>query len=127
MADKAVGLNNNDYQAHWALGWAYLYHRNDENLPEYDKAIAHYEQALKLNRNDLELLAEMANLLVYIDEPEQAVNQLEEAFRLADPQRIKEWWTEYLIYEEAAAAKAVKTLSRSRLGPAEGASGCCLV
>ena len=113
MADKAVGLNNNDYQAHWALGWAYLYHRNDENLPEYDKAIAHYEQALKLNRNDLELLAEMANLLVYIDEPEQAVNQLEEAFRLADPQRIKEWWTEYLgwAYEEARMpSKAVKTL-----------------
>ena len=85
MADKAVGLDTNDYQAHWALGWAYLYHRNDENLPEYDKAIAHYEQARKLNPNDLELLAEMANLLVYIDEPKQAVNQLEEAIRLADP------------------------------------------
>jgi adenylate cyclase len=113
MADKAVGLDSNDYQAHWALGWAYLYHLNDENIPEYDKAIAHYEQALKLNRNDLELLAEMANLLVYIDEPTQAVNQLEEAFRLADPTRIKEWWTEYLgwAYEEARMpSKAVKTL-----------------
>ena len=113
LADKAVGLDSNDYQAHWALGWAYLYHRNDENLPEYDKAIAHYEQALKLNRNDLELLAEMANLLVYIDEPTQAVNQLEEAFRLADPKRIKKWWTEYLgwAYEEARMpSMAVKTL-----------------
>ena len=102
-ADRAVGLNHNDYQAHWALGWAYLYHPDAAGRPEYEKATAHYERALELNRNDLELLAEMANLLVYTGEPTQAVKQLEEASRLADPSRIKSWWPEYLgwAYEEA--------------------------
>ena len=39
MASAAVRLDPNDYQAHWALAWAYLYHR------QHDKALAEYARA----------------------------------------------------------------------------------
>ena len=62
MAETA----ENDYQAQWALGWAYLYNR------QYENALAHYLRARNLNPNDAELLAEMANFLIWIGEPKQA-------------------------------------------------------
>ena len=75
-ASTAVRLDPNDYQAHWALGWAYLYNR------EYEKAEASYKRARELNPNDAEVLAEMSNFLVYVDQPKQAIDQLKEAIRL---------------------------------------------
>ena len=41
MASTAVRLDPNDYQAHWALGWAYLYNR------EYEKADGQLQCALE--------------------------------------------------------------------------------
>ena len=95
MAEKAVRLDPSDYQAHWALGWAYLYNR------QHDKAAANYARARDLNPNDAELLAEMANLLIYIGQPEQAVEQVKEAIRLNPFHET--WYLEYLgwAYEEA--------------------------
>ena len=75
-ASTAVRLDPNDYQAHWALGWAYLYNR------QHEKAIAHYLRARDLNPNDAELLAEMANFLIFIGQPKQAIDQVKEAIRL---------------------------------------------
>jgi adenylate cyclase len=66
MAETAVRLDPNDYQAQWALGWAYLYNR------QYENALAHYLRARNLNPNDAELLAQMANFLIWIGEPKQA-------------------------------------------------------
>ena len=66
MAETVVRLDPNDYQAQWALGWAYLYNR------QYENALAHYLRARNLNPNDAELLAEMANFLIWIGEPKQA-------------------------------------------------------
>ena len=64
--DMAETAWENDYQAQWALGWAYLYNR------QYENALAHYLRARNLNPNDAELLAEMANFLIWIGEPKQA-------------------------------------------------------
>ncbi len=114
MAEKAVRLDSNDYRSHWVLGWAYLYSR------EYDKATASYLRARELNPNDAELLAEMANLLIYIGQPEQAVEQLTEAIRL-NPFH-ENWYVEYLgwAYEEAGMPlEAVKTLEQV-IGPNPG-------
>jgi len=95
MASTAVRLDSNDYQAHWALGWAYLYNW------EHEEATADYLRARDLNPNDAELLAEMANLLIYIGQPKQAIDQLKEAIRL-NPFH-ENWYLEYLgwAYEEA--------------------------
>ena len=75
-ASTAVRLDPNDYQAHWALGWASLYNR------DYEKAMAEYLRARELNPNDAEVLAEMSNFLVYVGQPKQAIAQLKEAIRL---------------------------------------------
>jgi adenylate cyclase len=104
-ASTAVRLDPDDYQAHWALGWAYLYNW------EHDKAMASYLRARQLNPNDAEVLAEMANLLIYVGQPKQAIDQLKEAIRL-NPFHDK-WYTEYLgwAYEEAGMPqKSIETL-----------------
>ena len=88
MAETAVRLDPNDYQAQWALGWARLYNR------QYEEAMTHYSRARELNPNDAELLAEMANFLIWIGEPNQAIDQLKEAIRL-NPFH-ENWYVEYL-------------------------------
>jgi TolB-like protein/class 3 adenylate cyclase/tetratricopeptide (TPR) repeat protein len=95
MAQTAVRLDPNDYQAQWALGWACLYNR------QYEQAMAHYLRARELNPNDAELLAEMANFLIWIGQPKQAVDQVKEAIRL-NPFH-ENWYEQYLgwAYEEA--------------------------
>jgi adenylate cyclase len=97
MASTAVRLDPNDYQAHWALGWAYLYNW------QHEKAMAGYLRARELNPNDAELLAEMGNLLIFVGQPKQAIDQLKEAIRL-NPFHDN-WYLEYLgwAYEEAGA------------------------
>ena len=75
-ASTAVRLDPNDYQAHWVLGWAYLYNR------QHEQAMAHYLRARELNPNDAELLAEMGNFLIFIGQPKQAIDQVKEAIRL---------------------------------------------
>jgi tetratricopeptide (TPR) repeat protein len=100
-----VRLDPSDYQAHWALGWAYLYNR------EYDKAEASYNRARELNPNDAEVLAEMSNFLVYIGQPKRAIDQLKEAIRL-NPFH-EDWYVEYLgwAYEDAGMPQeAIETL-----------------
>src|SRR5215475_1764830 len=94
-AETAVRLDPNDYQAQWALGWACLYNR------QHEQAMAHYLRARELNPNDAELLAEMANFLIWIGEPKQAIDQVKEAIRL-NPFH-ESWYEQYLgwAYEEA--------------------------
>ena len=68
MAEKAVRLDSNGYMGHWVLGWAYLYNR------QHEKALASYKRARELNPNDAEFFAEMANMLIYVGQPNIAVN-----------------------------------------------------
>lgn len=99
MASEAVRLDPNDYQAHWGLAWAYLYHR------QHDKAVAEYARARKLNPNDAELIAEMANFLIFMGEPKQAIEHAKEGIRL-NPFH-ENWYDEYLgwAYAEAGMPK----------------------
>jgi adenylate cyclase len=111
-ATTAVLLDPNDYSAHWVLGWAYIYYKREEgDKPEFEKAMAEYLRARELNPNDAELLAEMSNLLVYVGQTKQAIDQLKEAIRL-NPNH-EPWYVEYLgwAYEEADMPKeAIETL-----------------
>jgi adenylate cyclase len=107
-ANTAVRLDPDDYQAQWALGWAQLYNRQHEN------AMAHYLRARNLNPNDAELLAEMANFLIYIGQPKQAIDQVKEAIRL-NPFH-QNWYVQYLgwAYEEAGMPKeAIEILEQA--------------
>ena len=99
MASTAVKLDPGDYQARWSLGWAYLYHR------QHDKALAEYARARELNPNDAELITEMANLLIFMGEPKQAIEQAKEGIRL-NPFH-ENWYVEYLgwAYAEAGMPK----------------------
>jgi TolB-like protein/class 3 adenylate cyclase/Tfp pilus assembly protein PilF len=107
-ASTAVRLDPKDYEAHWVLGWAYLYNRQFEN------ALAHYSRARKLNPNDAELLAEMGTLLIYIGQPKQAIDQVNEAIQL-NPNHL-DWYVYYLgwAYEEAGMpAEAIKVFEQA--------------
>jgi Tfp pilus assembly protein PilF len=104
-ATTAVRLDPDDYQNHWALGWAQLYSW------EHEKATASYMRARQMNPNDAELLAEMGNFLVYIGKPKQAVDQLRRAIEL-NPKHER-WYIEYLGWAEEHAGmpkQAVETL-----------------
>ena len=67
--------------------------------------MAQYVRARELNPNDAELLAEMGNLLIYMGQPKQAINQVKEAIRL-NPFHDN-WYVEYLgwAYEEVGMPK----------------------
>ena len=111
MAETAVRLDGNDYHNQWALGWACLFSR------QHDKALASYQRARDLNPNDAELLAEMANLLIYTGQAGQAVNQIQEAIRL-NPFHAP-WYLEFLGWAYAEAdmpEKAIETLEKT-IGP----------
>jgi tetratricopeptide (TPR) repeat protein len=102
MASTAVRLDPGDYQARWSLGWAYLYHR------QHDKALAEYARASELNPNDAELITETANMLIFMGEPKQAIEQAKEGIRL-NPFH-ENWYVEYLGW--AAEAGMPKRLGR---------------
>ena len=105
MARRAVSLDPDDYQTHWALGWARLYNR------QHALAEDSYTRARSLNPNDPELLAEMANFLIYVGRPKQAIDQIIESKRL-NPSP-ESWVDQYLgwAYEEAGMPEqAIETL-----------------
>jgi TolB-like protein/class 3 adenylate cyclase/Tfp pilus assembly protein PilF len=110
-ASEAVRLDPNDYQAHWVLGWTRLYRR------EHEKAMASYLRARELNPNDAELLAEMGNLLIYVGQPKQAIEQVKEAIQL-NPFH-EHWYEEYLgwAYEEAGMPQEAITVLEQAIDP----------
>lgn len=75
LARHAVSLDPNDYANHWDLAVVYL------NTRRFDLAREEYVKAVNLNPNDADLLAEMAETLVFAGESELAQRQLQEAMR----------------------------------------------
>jgi adenylate cyclase len=75
LARHAVALDPNDYANHWDLAIVYL------NTRRFDQAREEYERAASLNPNDADLLAEMAETLIFAGESDLALRQLREAMR----------------------------------------------
>jgi adenylate cyclase len=76
LAHQAVVLGPSDYDNQWSLGVAYIYSR------EFDKGMAAFERAIELCPNGPDLLADMADALVYVGRPEEAVANIQRAMRL---------------------------------------------
>jgi len=103
-AQKAVALDNNEAQAHWALGSALLRSGKQPKV-----ALAEYERALALSPNNADLLATYGWDLPLLGRAEEAVELIRKAMRL-NP-KYPDWYGQSLIfalysakhYEEAIA------------------------
>jgi adenylate cyclase len=76
FAERALKLDETDYQAHISIAWALLY-RHD-----YERMKKHVERAIQLNPNDADTLANAAYMLALYGEADLAVAQGEAAIRL---------------------------------------------
>ena len=76
--NKAVELNENDFEVHRMLSAVYLSNH------EYDKAAEHGLKAFQLNPNDPRVLSGTGEVLVRVSQPDQGLDMLEKALAL-DP------------------------------------------
>ena len=96
-AEKAVALEPEDYDTHWALAYVYSARK------EMRAALSAYATALSLNPNDPDMLVEMAETLCCVGQHRQARQQIEHAM-LVNP-RFPDWyrwmlgWTLYHLAE----------------------------
>ena len=74
LAKQALDLSD-DFDGHWNLAIVYW------NQGEFEKSFIEYEVARKLNPNDPDLAADMAEALIYGGEPDKAIAQIKEAMR----------------------------------------------
>lgn len=87
-AQMAVSLDETEYEAHLVLVWWHLHQR------DWALAKKHLEQAIKLNPNAADLLANAAYLFQALGEPEEGVKCAQTALRL-NP-HSPDWYTSYL-------------------------------
>ena len=83
-AEKAVTLEPEDYDTHWALAYVY------QARGDLDLALGAYVTALELNRNDPDMLVEMTETLCCLGQHEEAVRRIERAM-IINP-RFPEWY-----------------------------------
>ena len=76
LARRAKELDRLDAHGFAELGYAKLYSK------QHDEALVEYAQALALNPNDSDIIAEYADALVYAEQPQRSVELLEKAMRL---------------------------------------------
>jgi class 3 adenylate cyclase/TolB-like protein/Tfp pilus assembly protein PilF len=120
-AEKAVKLARDDYVGHWVLGWAYLYNG------KHELAKRHYALARKLNGYDTELLGEMSNLLVYTNQLEQAIEQLNESRDLNERADAQKWYLEYLGWANEQAGMPGKAVEQFEQVVADDPEQCWLL
>jgi TolB-like protein/Tfp pilus assembly protein PilF len=108
FAEKAVSLEPEDYDTHWALAYVYSVRK------EMKAALSAYATALALNSNDPDMLVEMAETLVYVGQQDQARQQIEQAMRV-NP-RFPDWyrwtlgWTLYHLADYEASNEQLEKI-----------------
>jgi adenylate cyclase len=75
-ARRAVELAPDDYSVHWDLAFVHL------NRSEFERAHSEYDRAYQLNRNDPDLLCEMAEMKISMGLAEEAVPLIRSAMEL---------------------------------------------
>lgn len=74
-AQQALALDDNDAWSHEAMGYVALRRR------QFDQAGLHFDRAIGLNRNDINVAADRANWLLYVGRPQEALNNLDSAIQ----------------------------------------------
>ena len=104
-AQLAVRYDPLDSRCHSSLGWAYRFSN------EFDLAILHMDEGLRLNPSDAGMLADMASILVIVGRAEEAVNSIKKAMEL-NPNH-PEWYRGSLAMSLFAARRYEDTLKAS--------------
>ncbi|NIQ36996.1 MAG: tetratricopeptide repeat protein [Proteobacteria bacterium] len=76
LAEKAISLNDSLPQAHYLLGFVYLWKKR------HDDAIAELEKVITLDPNDADGHAGLAEILTWVGREEEAIALVKEAIRL---------------------------------------------
>jgi tetratricopeptide (TPR) repeat protein len=103
-ADRALALDDNDAWAHQAMGYVNL------RQGRLDLAGLHFDRALSLNRNDVNIAGDRANWLMYAGRLDEALQGLDAALQRDPYPPIWMWEVRGLIlfhlrrYDEAIAA-----------------------
>jgi TolB-like protein len=74
-AEKALILDSNDANVHWANAMVMLWQR------QHNRAGLHFDRAIALNPADMQIRADRASWLRYVAQPEQALAATEEALK----------------------------------------------
>jgi adenylate cyclase len=114
LARRAQELDRLDARGFSELAYAKLYSR------QHDEAMAEYAQALALNPNDSDIIAECADALSYVDQPERGLELMGKAMRL-NP-HYPDWYLWYLadIYDAAGRSEDVIATVRRMHDQSEG-------
>lgn len=76
LAKLAVEMDRLDARGHAELGFAHLYRH------EIDESLAAYEEALDLNPNDADIIAEYGDALIYDGDPARCIGLIDKAVLL---------------------------------------------
>jgi adenylate cyclase len=114
LARRAQELDRLDARGFSELAYAKLYSR------QHDEAMAEYAQALALNPNDSDIIAECADALSYVDQPDRGLELMGKAMRL-NP-HYPDWYLWYLadIYDVMGRSEDVIAAVRRMHDPSEG-------
>ncbi|QDL93475.1 tetratricopeptide repeat protein [Paroceanicella profunda] len=114
FAQRAVDAEPRDARAHGEIGFARLYRR------EHALCVAAYEEALRLNPNDADMLADAADAFAHSGRASEALEMLERAMQL------NPWFPDLYLWLQAGAfftlrryQEAVRTVLRMQ-DPTQG-------
>ncbi len=109
-ANKALELDPNNYDAHYAKGWLH------SQVGEQEQALARMQRAIELNPSASNVIAAMSEPLVYVGRYREAVEVLQRAMRL-DPKH-PDWfywslgWAQWFNGECKAAAASILSMAK---------------
>ncbi len=117
FSDLALALDEFDYHNHWVAAFVHLLTGNTKRVEE------HMNESLDLNEEDsnMNVLNEMADVLVWLGRPDEAVKLLDRGRRTTDWNRWSMAWSFYFMAKDNPAYydRALKEISRTFWKPGQ--------
>jgi len=115
LACKAVALDPGSSETHAVLGNILLYGK------KHQQALAQYEEGLKANPNDADLLVYSAEVYMWMGQPEQGIPLIKQAMRLNPYHPHWYWWilglVKYFARDYEGAVEALRQMSPMGASP----------